>query len=925
MSFDYYEDIVPQAMERHKIGNAYVIPIYLRPVAWQNTPLANLAPFLPSRERSVTEWRNRDEAFLTIAEGIRKVALQLKVTPEPSSLPQTTLEPAIPEVDRNNQNFASVSDNHGGAQKFTTYSSVIPNRESNNWKRDLSYLTFELTVENGTAQKYPVVARSPVGEARAVMHFPFDEQTLENQLLKLKNALLISSRQYRRIALQEEQVAQEFGQMLFRALFTEKIYSLFVTSKDRATQQAKGLRVKLILLSPTLASLPWEFLYDESKGDYLCLSLDTPIVRSIELPLPLPILTVLPPLRILGVVANPKDFPALDVEIEQSRIKDALEDLEDRGIIQITWVDHPRWRDIQQRMRRGPWHILHFIGHGGFDTSTDEGFLVFENDDQRADLISATSVGRLLADHHDLRLVILNSCDGAHGSEHDIFSSTAAHLIRRNIPAVLAMQYAITDQAAKILSEIFYAAIADNYPIEAAISEARTAVSLDTKNTLEWVTPVLYLRSFDGKLFNINNVSTGLPIQGDPTGSSSSVVPGTAILQDSSQSLPLPSTQPIGVQLERGKGTANSLDDNKPGFIRSHLLKPPMIILLLLAIIVVVSALVASMLMSKSGSSTVTSSNKSSPSASTAPDQGCGNTRGELRCYNDHAGQNVFGVSWSPGGASIASGGYDNKVQIWNPVTGTTIVSYANHHERAVTAVAWSPDGTAIASASYDGTVQVWNILGVPLYTYRGHTPSNEALAVAWSPDSKLIASGSADGTAQVWVASTGKTLTTYKGHIFSDGTRNKVNAVKWSPDGKRIASGSNDKTVQIWDVQSGQTLRVYREHPSFVLAIAWSPDGKRIASSGGGKVSIWNPDTGISSLTFAAKAWSVAWSPSSKFIVIGTDDGTVQELDTRGSPVFTFQGPGVPTYAVAWSLDGTRIAAGNADGTVRVWQVAQY
>jgi hypothetical protein len=357
----------------------------------------------------------------------------------------------------------------------------------------------------------------------------------------------------------------------------------------------------------------------------------------------------------------------------------------------------------------------------------------------------------------------------------------------------------------------------------------------------------------------------------------------------------------------------NSASSSKPSFPQ-FLLQIPYIPLLL--VIVAISGLFIayrSMLPEQHSSPTSTSSA-----------QGCGSRHDDLVCtYNGHAGQEVYGVSWSPNGTRIASGSYDKKVQIWDPAVGNTIVSYSGHTE-AVYAVAWSPDGGRIASGSSDGTVQVWDITGSPLRTYHGHVST--VYAVAWSPDGKRIASGGQDETVQVWDASTGKTITTYKGHISSGSASKWVNTIAWSPDGKRIASGSYDKTVQVWDAQTGQTLRVYKEHPDTVYALAWSPDGKFIASSGGGKVQVWSPDTGMPSFTYIAKAWSIAWSPSSKFIVIGTDNGSVQGLDSiHGTPSFTYPGSPGRVYTVAWSSEGTRIASGGTDGVVRVWQIAQF
>ena len=152
-------------------------------------------------------------------------------------------------------------------------------------------------------------------------------------------------------------------------------------------------------------------------------------------------------------------------------------------------------------MRGGPWHILHFVGHGGFDQVSDEGILAFEDEDGGLNRLPATQLARLLADHTTLRLVILNSCEGAQGGNTDVFSSTASILVRHGLPAVLAMQYPITDRAAIEFSRGFYDAVADGWPVDAAVTEARKSISFGVTNTLEWGTPVLFMRTPDGVLF----------------------------------------------------------------------------------------------------------------------------------------------------------------------------------------------------------------------------------------------------------------------------------------------------------------------------------------------------------------------------------------------------------------------------------------
>jgi len=68
------------------------------------------------------------------------------------------------------------------------------------------------------------------------------------------------------------------------------------------------------------------------------------------------------------------------------------------------------------------------------------------------------------------------------------------------------MQFEITDNAAITFAEEFYSAISDGYPIDGALSEARTAIFAQG-NDIEWGTPVYFTRAPDGKLFSLEQIS----------------------------------------------------------------------------------------------------------------------------------------------------------------------------------------------------------------------------------------------------------------------------------------------------------------------------------------------------------------------------------------------------------------------------------
>ena len=75
-------------------------------------------------------------------------------------------------------------------------------------------------------------------------------------------------------------------------------------------------------------------------------------------------------------------------------------------------------------------------------------------------------------------------------------------MIEREIPAVIGMQFEITDRAAIVFASEFYSALADGLPVDSSVAEARKAIYAD-RNDIEWGTPVLFMRVADGRLFDV--------------------------------------------------------------------------------------------------------------------------------------------------------------------------------------------------------------------------------------------------------------------------------------------------------------------------------------------------------------------------------------------------------------------------------------
>ena len=73
MASDFcYETELERALERHGRGEVVVVPIVVRPVDFEDSPFAHLQA-LPTDAKPVTLWDDRDEAWLSVARGIRSV------------------------------------------------------------------------------------------------------------------------------------------------------------------------------------------------------------------------------------------------------------------------------------------------------------------------------------------------------------------------------------------------------------------------------------------------------------------------------------------------------------------------------------------------------------------------------------------------------------------------------------------------------------------------------------------------------------------------------------------------------------------------------------------------------------------------------------------------------------------------------------
>jgi CHAT domain-containing protein len=273
-----------------------------------------------------------------------------------------------------------------------------------------------------------------------------------------------------------------WGKALFDAVFGDSAAARLFNSFQDQREQARLLTIRAE--DPAILSIPWELLHDSKKGGVFLFH-ENPrisIRRGVSGATGgVPAFKVNPRdrLHLLFVVSRPEDASFLDPRADARAVLDALEK---HAPGRFTW-EFLRPATIDALVDRiedknlPPVDILHFDGHGMFgrdhDSGTDMGYLVFEQDDGKTDLVSAQQLGENLH-RQQVPLIILSACQtAAHGDNRDPMSSVAARLTAAGIPAVLAMSHSVLVPTTRMLFGQFYKDLARVRPVGESLDIAR--------------------------------------------------------------------------------------------------------------------------------------------------------------------------------------------------------------------------------------------------------------------------------------------------------------------------------------------------------------------------------------------------------------------------------------------------------------------
>jgi hypothetical protein len=279
---------------------------------------------------------------------------------------------------------------------------------------------------------------------------------------------------------------QVLGHFLYKALFNGRVETLFEKVLDQAMSekeegQVKGGRLRVRLSfhedATELAGLPWEYLfYPNRRTFFFATGVDLVLMRYMEFERPTPEFTPVDgPLRILLVISQPKDL----TPVNATPIVDALEGLEQRKLVVVDQVSDLRIDNfIDELLARNPKpHILHFVGHAKYDNYAKKAVIALPGPNQEPVWLSDYDLREYFDNMRwSPRLVFFYLSHIGENKDDQLrasFSGLERELFLANVQAVVALQYPISDFAAKTFSRAFYEKLALGEPIDEAVQEGR--------------------------------------------------------------------------------------------------------------------------------------------------------------------------------------------------------------------------------------------------------------------------------------------------------------------------------------------------------------------------------------------------------------------------------------------------------------------
>lgn len=322
----------------------------------------------------------------------------------------------------------------------------------------------------------------------------------------------------------------------------------------------------------------------------------------------------------------------------------------------------------------------------------------------------------------------------------------------------------------------------------------------------------------------------------------------------------------------------------------------------------------------------------------------------EIRTFRGHS-HGVWDVAFSPDGLTLATGGADRYLRIWEIETGRLLKSLRGHtHD--IRQVAFSPDGHVLATGSEDRTIRLWNPQTGEttrlLFTRYDHA----VCSISFSPDGLMLARAGQNKDIKIWEVTTGTELMTLLGKDQYD--HHWTVCTAFSPDGLHLVGGSDIGKLKLYEVlPSGEEKLVHhghwRDEPDdeeteqrgffvdemggfqkpmeyWIGAIAFTPDGN-VMMTGSRDASIKYFEMPSMKEIHTVKGHS-EWvrglivSPDGKLLVSCSDDHTLKMWDIQTKrQIRVIKDHKGPVRGIAFSPDARYLATASWDRTVKLWK----
>jgi hypothetical protein len=320
--------------------------------------------------------------------------------------------------------------------------------------------------------------------------------------------------------LPDGELLSKVGTDLFCWLMAEPLGTQLRRAWDRAAQMERGLRLRLSIDPPEIAALPWELLRDPERDSVFATRVATPLVRFLDqtsLFGGLAEQTAELPLNILLVLPN---AAGLDLPREKEMIARAVGPLQ-RAVRLIVLSGPVTRTSLANALLATPYHIVHMTGHGAYvpppagpvrtasrDTTSprSQSYVQLNRADGSPDWVDQQVLACLFANQPSLKLLVLNVCSSGRVDDGAAFRGLAPEMVRAGVPAVVAMQYPLSDQAAATFTAEFYQQLCagDNTgQVDVALSHARNMLAITLPGERAFAAPVLYTHAADGVIYSL--------------------------------------------------------------------------------------------------------------------------------------------------------------------------------------------------------------------------------------------------------------------------------------------------------------------------------------------------------------------------------------------------------------------------------------